>query len=219
MLARRRVRGRHEGFPLLVGVWETGALASPSVELWIPPPAVGEPVVEGVFEQHLAGPEAEFDGAVPAELPEPVLRRVCAEAVGLASLLQHLGHFGRCSFDCLISAGADGREAVHWIECNGRWDGVSVPMTFVNRVFGPRPARGTVIVHDASLKLRVKGAQRAYDRLGPLLLRRGRTAGAVPLAAGGFERGIGAYFLAVAANQAAAERLAGETRARLVGDG
>jgi len=40
-------RGWRGDFPVLVGVWEADAIASPSVQLWIPAPAQGGPVIEG----------------------------------------------------------------------------------------------------------------------------------------------------------------------------
>ena len=54
MLSLLRALGWRGDFPLLVGVWEGGALASPSVQLWLSPPDQGGPVIEGLFEQHVA---------------------------------------------------------------------------------------------------------------------------------------------------------------------
>ncbi|PJK27945.1 hypothetical protein [Minwuia thermotolerans] len=210
-----RARGWRDRYPLLVGVWETAALSSPSAQIWIPAPGDGDPVVEGIFEQRLAGDEAEFIGAAPAVLSVGVLRRICREAMALAVHLQALGYFGRCSFDCLITGEAGRARGVHWIECNGRWGGVSIPMSFVNRFFGRHAGRGMVIVQDQSLQLRVRTAEALYDLLGPFLLRRGKNEGIVPLAVGGIERSAGFPFLAVADSQARAETLAGQARALL----
>jgi hypothetical protein len=215
VLSLLRARGWRGRFPLLVGVWEGGAVASPSVQLWIPRPDQGGPIIEGLFEQHLAGPGAEFVGAVPARLPEPIADRLAGEAMRLATLFQYLGFFGRCSFDCLVTGSLGGKASLHWIECNGRWGGVSVPMTFANRMFGNHAERGLVIVQNMDLLLSATGVTPAFERLGELLLRPGRDQGVVPLSVGGFDRGRGVHFLSVAATQGRAEELASAALARM----
>ena len=215
VLSLLRVRGWRGRFPLLVGVWEGGAVASPSVQIWIPPPDQGGPIIEGLFEQHVAGPDAEFVGAVPARLTAPISDRIAREAASLATLLQYLGYFGRCSFDCLVTGSVDGKTSLHWIECNGRWGGVSVPMTFANRMFGNHAERGLVIVQNMNLELSVKGVEQAFERLGKMLLRPGRDQGVVPLSVGGFARGLGVHFISIAATQRRAEKLASAALARL----
>jgi hypothetical protein len=215
VLAMLRGRGWTGRFPLLIGVWEVSARASPSVQLWIPSPGQGGPVIEGLFEQRVSGPEAGFIGAVPARLPEEIAGRIAGEALRLSTLFQTLGYFGRCSFDCLVTGSADGPGGIRWIECNGRWGGVSVPMTLANRLFGSHAGRGFVIIQNAELELAVNGTEAALERLGTLLLRRGESEGVAPLSAGGFERGAGLYLLAVAATQARAEDLAAEAVDRL----
>src|SRR5690606_3275469 len=55
-------------FPLLVSVWESPVVLSPSVQLWIPHAVDGPPIVEGIFEQRSSGLIGRFIGAVPAEL-------------------------------------------------------------------------------------------------------------------------------------------------------
>jgi hypothetical protein len=215
VLSLLRARGWRGRFPLLVGVWEGDAVASPSVQLWIPPPDQGGPIIEGLFEQHVAGPGAEFVGAVPARLTAPVSDRIAKEAARLATLLQDLGYFGRCSFDCLVTGSVDGKTSLHWIECNGRWGGVSVPMTFANRMFGNHAERGLVIVQNMSLDLSVKGVEQAFERLGEMLLRPGRDQGVVPLSVGGLARGRGVHFISIAATQRQAEELASAALARM----
>ena len=132
-----------------------------------------------------------------------------------ATLFQDLGYFGRCSFDCIVTGAADGGPEVHWIECNGRWGGVSVPMTFVNRLFGNHARRGLVIVQDTTLRLAINGVGAVHRRLGPLLLRRGDAQGVVPLSARWLTSGNGIHFLAVAETQEKAEHLAADAIARL----
>ncbi len=217
VLSLLRVRGWSGRFPLLVGVWESDAVASPSVQIWIPPPDQGGPIIEGLFEQHVAGPDAEFIGAVPARLTAPISNRIAKEAASLATLLQYLGFFGRCSFDCLVTGSLEGKASLHWIECNGRWGGVSVPMTFANRIFGNHAERGLVIVQNMDLELCIVGVDQAFKHLGEMLLRRGSEQGIVPLSVGGFTRGRGVHFLAVAPTQCEAEELADAVLARVTG--
>lgn len=216
VLTLLRGRGWRGGFPLLVGVWELDAMASPSVQIWVPAPGQGTPIIEGIFEQRLAGPGAQFVGAVPALLSERITDEMASDALRLAILFQDLGYFGRCSFDCLITASAGGEPEVRWIECNGRWGGVSVPMTLINRMFGNHAKRGVVIVQDSTLALSVRRPEAVHDRLGPLLLRRGKDHGVIPLSAHWLERGRGVHLVSVAASQAEAERLAADSIARLV---
>jgi hypothetical protein len=121
---------------LLVDVWETRVLSSPSVQTWIPPELEGEPVVEGVFQQITEGKEGVFIGTIPAELPQAVNQRIGDYCWLLARFFQRLGYVGRCSFD-LILVGTDyGDYQLEFIECNGRWGGTSVPMMLMNRIFG-----------------------------------------------------------------------------------
>ena len=68
------------------------------------------------------------------------------EAGRLAFFLQQLGYVGRCSFDAII-LGEDLEHAeLHWIECNGRWGGVSIPMTLMNRLVGDWTKRPFVVI-------------------------------------------------------------------------
>lgn len=119
-------------FPVAIEVWDANVLTSPSVQIWIPDPMDGEPVIEGIFEQILVGAKDEFAGATFAELPEKEAAVLSEQGFAMALLFQQLGYFGRCSFDAVI-AGTSWQEArVHWIECNARWGGVSIPLSFAN---------------------------------------------------------------------------------------
>lgn len=121
---------------LLVDVWESNVLCSPSAQLWIPPERDGEPVVEGIFQQVTEGVEGVFVGAIPATLPPAVQQQIGDYSWVLASVFQRLGYVGRCSLD-LILVGTDfGDCRLEFIECNGRWGGTSVPMMMMNRIFG-----------------------------------------------------------------------------------
>jgi len=113
--------GWYDIYPLLVGSWEAPALSSPSVQLWIPAIGDGPPLIEGLFEQMLEGVEGAFVGSVPTELPECWRNQLANEAMRLATVLQLLGYFGRCSLDALLVGQSYDFAALHWIECNGRW--------------------------------------------------------------------------------------------------
>jgi len=131
-----RQRGWGGEFPLIVTAWESPLISSPSVQIWIPNAGDADPIIEGIFDQALIGEQLEFAGAAPAELPGPTQECVARDAIRLAYLLQCLGYYGRCSFDGIL-VGQDGEATeLHWVECNGRWGGVSIPMTLVNRLTG-----------------------------------------------------------------------------------
>ncbi|MGD2133727.1 MAG: hypothetical protein PVI23_13115 [Maricaulaceae bacterium] len=121
---------------LLVGVWDAGVTASPSAQVWIPSSFAEDPIVEGVFLQETAGDNAAFVGARPAKLAASLDRALRREATLMASLFQKLGYVGRCSFDAVVFEDQKGEPRIHWIECNARWGGVSMPMTLVNRLTG-----------------------------------------------------------------------------------
>jgi len=123
---------------------------SPSTQLWIPPQEFGPPRLDGVFEQLLEGKRKVFVGSRPSTLP-PAVDTAAGEgsiAVGLA--LQALGYVGRCSFDFVLVGEPDGDFQLHFTECNGRWGGASIPMTFVDRLMaGPTrpPYRAQDFIH------------------------------------------------------------------------
>ncbi len=132
-----RARLRHLGwpgrFPLAVEVWDENVLTSPSVQLWIPHQEHGDPMVEGVFEQKLVGEEGAYFGASQAKLPSSVDGALCAQAFKLGLLFQRLGYYGRCSFDAVLYGPNIEHSKIHWIECNARWGGVSIPMSLIKR--------------------------------------------------------------------------------------
>jgi hypothetical protein len=123
-------------FPLLVSTWESPVLASPSVQLWIPGADEGEVVVEGIFDQILAAPSFAFCGAAPTRLVRTLQERLVNEAAALGFLFQRLGYFGRCSLDSILVGVSESEAQIHWVECNGRWGGTSIPMTVGNRLVG-----------------------------------------------------------------------------------
>jgi hypothetical protein len=171
-------RGWHGEFPLLATIWESPLVATPSAQLWIPPAGAGLPVVEGVFDQSVAGKGARFTGATPTALDPARQRRIAAEALRMGLLFQRLGYVGRCSFDAIVLAASppQGEHDVHWlhwVECNGRWGGVSIPMSLANRLDG----RGALViagVHQLAVQPTVRAV---FDAIGDALYRPDREAG------------------------------------------
>jgi len=122
------------GEELLAVAWEDTDI-SPSAQLWIPPAGSGEPVLDGVYEQLLEGPEKVFLGSVPSRLGRELDARVGRAALLLGTAYQALGYVGRCSFDFIVVG-----DALLATECNGRWGGTSTPMRLMDRLFpGGRP--------------------------------------------------------------------------------
>lgn len=137
LLRRLHAAGWKDTYPVLVGVWDENVRCSPSAQIWIPDVSQGAPQVEGVFEQHVEGPAGEFIGGVPSGLPDRTQDQLRSEAIRIATVLQHLGYFGRCSLDAVLCGP---ERHIHWIECNGRWGGVSIPMIASRQLKGANPA-------------------------------------------------------------------------------
>ena len=190
LLQRLHRLGWRDRYPLLVGVWESPVVVSPSVQLWIPHRATGTPIVEGIFEQIVE--EGHFVGAMPTALPLASRQRIAQEAAHIACLFQELGYFGRCSLDAvLLDSGA-----LHWIECNGRWGGVSIPMTLINRLLGGWQNWAFMIVHRTGLRIPPRSFAEVMSQLRDRLFRYGGPPqGAVLLTADGIEAGTGFHFL------------------------
>jgi len=193
-----RALGWYDTYPLLIAVWEAPVLSSPSVQLWIPAVADGPPIVEGLFEQILEGEKGEFVGAVPAELPERWQRRLAEDAMRLATGLQLLGYFGRCSFDTLLVGRSLDSAVLHWIECNGRWGGVSIPMTIVNRLTGGGAKAKFVVVHDTGAARPPRSFADALQALDGILFRPGKREGIILLSPVEIEAGLGVQLVACA---------------------
>ena len=71
---------------------------------------------------------------------------MASESGRLGFFLQQLGYVGRCSFDAIILGDDLEHAELHWIECNGRWGGVSIPMTLINRLTGDWTRRPFVVI-------------------------------------------------------------------------
>jgi len=200
--------GWYDVYPLLVGLWEAPALSSPSVQLWIPAISDGPPLIEGIFEQIVEGAEGTFVGSVPAELTECWRNQLANEAMRLATVLQLLGYFGRCSLDALLVGQSFESAALHWIECNGRWGGVSIPMTIVNRLNRDRASTKFVVVQRVGESQPPRRFADAVHVLDDLLFRSGRQEnGIILLSPVEIEAGLGVHMLACAETVAGAREL------------
>ncbi len=125
----------YKTYPLAVSVWDSEVSTSPSLQVWIPLPEQGHPVVEGIFEQALDPITHAFIGAKPAEINAKLKTRLIHEVSIISTFFQQLGYYGRCSIDAVITGNHE-KEGIHWIDCNARWGGVSIPMTTANRLTG-----------------------------------------------------------------------------------
>jgi hypothetical protein len=210
--------GRGWSFPLLVGAWDDPVVDSPSVQLWVPQKGDGLPVVEGVFSQVLKGARGAFVGAAPSWLPAGWQQRLADEAVRLALLFQELGYVGRCSFDAVLAGSDLESAAVHWVDANGRWGGVSIAMTVANRLVGDWQRRPFVIVQRSRLQMPARSLPAVLDDIGSKLfqLSDGRT-GTVVLAPCRLVEGSGMNLMVLAGDLASAEADAETVKARLLG--
>ncbi|MCO4848842.1 MAG: hypothetical protein KC448_12830 [Yoonia sp.] len=162
--------GWRGGYPLLVGVWDSDVTCSPSVQMWLPRPETGQPHADGIFEQRVSGLRAAFVGGARSTLPDHIQARLTHEALRIAAVLQRVGYYGRCSFDAVLVRDGNGGLRPHWIECNGRWGGVSIPMTAAKSLVGGTPPEGLVMVQttDGDRRLSMLDLIRCLD---PILYR------------------------------------------------
>jgi len=208
--------GWQGGYPLMVTAWEEPILASPSAQVWIPDGRDGLPVVEGLFDQLVIGPAREFGGAAPSNLPEVWRHRLAQEAVRLAYVFQELGYFGRCSFDAIIVGEDLAAANLHWVECNGRWGGVSIPMTLANRLIGDWTTRPLVVIDRENMP----GVPRNFDEvlaeLDADLFKLGvRDTGAVIISPSRLQAGSGYEIMVLGESFTAAKAHAEDLAARL----
>ena len=205
-------------FPLLVGVWDSQVVASPSVQLWIPLLEDGPPVVEGVFQQVVEGRRGNFVGGAPADLPQAWRDRLAGEAMRLSWLMQRLGYYGRASLDAVLAGDTLAGAELHWIECNGRWGGVSVPLTLANRLVGDWRERPFVIVQREGPDVPPLTVEAALGRLGDRAWRPGKSeSGIVLLTPQRMAEGSGIHFMAMATTADGARELAQDALAVLSG--
>lgn len=207
------------GFPLLVTAWEEPVLASPSVQLWIPHASAGPPVVEGVFDQMTFGPRRVFGGAAPSDLAPAWHARLAEEAVRLACVFQDLGYFGRCSFDSILIGADEDTAELHWVECNGRWGGVSLPMTLANRLIGDWAKRALVIIDRGNLQGQPRDLSALLSEWQDELYRPGRReTGTVILSPGRLVLGTGFELMVLGETHEAARAQAEALAARLISE-
>ncbi len=210
--------GWHDRYPVLVGVWDCGVVSSPSVQIWIPLASEGLPIVEGVFEQAVQGEAGTFIGARRATLSQRLHDQLVGEAMLIACLFQKLGYYGRCSFDAIISQTARERRRSHWIECNARWGGVSIPLTLANILQPAHPDRGFVVVQQSLADANPLSTQRAINILDGLLYDRSKSSsGLILLSPPGQDMELRINFMAIANHQNTAETLADTAIKRLLG--
>jgi len=209
--------GWRGAFPLLVTAWEGPILASPSAQLWIPDRREGPPLVEGIFDQTVVGERAVFSGAAPSTLALDLQRRIATQAVQLATLFQTLGYFGRCSFDSIVLGTDALQSTLHWVECNGRWGGVSIPLSVANRLAGDWTRAPPVIIERIGTRGRPRPLAEILAELADLLYRPdGAARGLVLLSPGRLEAGTGFEAMVLAESVAAGKAQASAAAARIL---
>ena len=219
LIAKLREAGWNARYPLIVQVWEEDISSSPSVQIWVPDRFNGPPVVEGIFEQIVEGEKGTFAGARGGNLPIETHDRLVHESSLIAGLFQRLGYYGRMSLDCILQKRRVHGPAVHWVECNGRWGAVSIPMTLVNRLTSDWNKHPFVVAQRTSLKLPPRSFSRVLELLSDLLFREGGDpCGLVLLGPGAFELGLGYQLVAIASHEDGAKRLVETAIARLSSD-
>ena len=134
-------------------------------------------------------------------------------------LFQRLGYFGRCSFDAVIAGESYEQAELHWIECNGRWGGVSIPMTLANRLTGDWRQHPFVVVQQAHLTMEAREFAQILETLNGDLFRVEQTLhGVVLLSPLGFERGTAINLMAISKSVEAAKDLGGRSTRALRND-
>ena len=195
LLKKLSLAGCESRFPMLVEVWDANVVASPSVQMWIPQITAGPPVIEGIFEQALSGDRAAFAGAAPADPPQHIEEALYRDAFRLALLFQKLGYFGRCSFDTVVTGENDAADTVHWIECNARWGGVSIPMTLINRLATKGRMPHYVIVQNDGGDLPGLPFSKVLQDFSDLALSPDLYSGVLFLSPNLIEAGLGSHFI------------------------
>ncbi len=84
-------------------------------------------------------------------------------------------YLGACSLDAVLRRAKSGRRELHWIECNGRWSGVSIPLAAGTEILGGTDPKGILIVQDFLPASTAMDTETISALLGDLLFRRGVT--------------------------------------------
>ena len=218
LVAHLSALGWSNSYPLAVGAWLSPVLESPSVQLWIPTPEDGPPLVEAIFTQSLQGPVGTFVGAAPAALPRALTDRIVEEAASLATLFQALGYFGRCSFDCVLTGTDPNAAELHWIECNPRWTAVSIAVTLANRLIGDWERLPFVLVQSVREPTRGRRLPEALHELRNHTFTRTKESGVVLMEPETLVQGAGLTFIAIGSTVEAARSEAQIATALLTDD-
>jgi hypothetical protein len=215
LLERLHATGWADTYPILVGVWDSDVESSPSVQLWVPQAKDGPPVAQGVFEQTVLGEGAIFVGAVRSDLPDVLQEKLVQQAVEISGVLQALGYYGKCSLDAVVCKGGH----IHWIECNGRWSGVSIPLQVLHDIAPDRDFDGVVIVQQL-LPAPPMSTAALVHALDPLLYRKSKgempSQGVVILSPPHSTKGVVANLLVFAATQSAALQISQDALDRII---
>ncbi|PWJ09931.1 hypothetical protein SAMN05421539_1274 [Jannaschia seohaensis] len=213
---RLRAVGWRGTYPILIGVWESGITASPSAQMWLPKKDEGLPQILGLFEQRVEGSRGRFSGAQPAILPDDIAQEFLAEAAIIGALLQRIGYFGACSLDAVIRETPNRRSELHWVECNGRWSGVSIPLAAARRFRGDDTQNGLLIVQDIFPELKPIGTRALLDLLDELAFRsRASEEGIVIVSPPNRAADVSLNVMALAKTQPRAAEMVEELRRRL----
>lgn len=203
-----REAGWNAKYPLFVQIWETDVWRSPSIQVWVPNKGQGSPVIEGIFEQIVEGEKGKFVGSTASHLPDAVRQRLIAESSQLARLFQRLGYYGRMSLDCIVTGRPGTGLNVRWVECTGRWGGVSIPMTLVNRLTGSWFEHPFVVAQKIGLKMPPRRFKEALELLSDVLFPRSeKPSGVILLGPRAIELGLGYQMIAVSDNEDASKEL------------
>ncbi|WP_227269526.1 preATP grasp domain-containing protein [Roseobacter weihaiensis] len=219
LLSRLYAVGWHDSYPVLVGVWDRNVVCSPSVQLWLPHLSAGQPVVEGIFEQRVQTSAAQFVGASRSALGREIQASLRREGTRIATVLQQLGYYGRCSLDAVICRTKDQSPLIHWIECNGRWGAVSIPVTAARQLLRHRRPSAMSILQEV-LPDRDISTQQLMQGVRDMLLKVGRdTSGLIVLSPPSNPKGALLNLCAVAETQSAADTMLDEVMNRLTKSG
>jgi hypothetical protein len=152
---------------------------------------------------------------VRSDLPDTLQNKLAAQAVQIAGVLQALGYYGKCSLDAVVSTGGH----IHWIECNGRWCGVSIPLQVLQDIAPDHTFDGVVIVQQL-LRGPPMTTAALVNALDPLLYRKRRgeppSDGVVILSPPHSSKGAVANLLVFAPTQSAAYRTSQDALGRIV---
>ncbi len=216
LLHRLRTFGWQDTYPILVGVWDENVRSSPSVQIWVPRVQDGPPVIEGIFEQRVQDSVAAFVGGSRSTLPQVLQDRLSAEASRIAGILQRLGYFGRCSLDAVIFRTANRADNIHWIECNGRWGGVSIPMTVAGGLCAGQPAPAISVMQKLSPGRNMQ-TKELLQRLGDLLFRVGHDkTGVVVMSPPEHDNGAHINLLSLSQTQIGCDKILNEAMQRIL---